>query len=56
MFETEVKRRIKKEPAIAIESTQKSWFPSPDHGNVDEDELEVGVIQRDLVDNIWTFS
>ena len=28
MFETESKRRIKSEPAIAYDLPQRSWFPS----------------------------
>lgn len=53
MFETEVKRKIKKEPAIAMEPTQKSWFLRSE--GVGEDGEEEGLVQRDLVDTLWTF-
>ena len=54
MFETEVKRKIKKEPAVAMEPTQKSWFLRS-KGVGEDGEEEEGLGQRDLVDTLWTF-
>ncbi len=57
MFETEVKRKIKREPAVALEPAQKIWFPSrPQESDDDEEEAEGKETQRDLVDSLWTFS
>ena len=48
LYETEAKRRIKKEPALAMEPTQKKWF-------IDEEgEEESALVDR--IDSLWSFS
>ncbi|KAI0073253.1 CBF-domain-containing protein [Panus rudis PR-1116 ss-1] len=48
LFETEAKRRIKKEPAIAMEPVHKKWFVN---GSNDEEDISL-----DRVDQLWSFS
>ncbi|KAK7686417.1 hypothetical protein QCA50_010641 [Cerrena zonata] len=48
LYETEAKRRIKKEPALAMEPTQKRWFITA------ETEEETTLVDR--VDTLWSFS
>ncbi|KAH8093777.1 CBF-domain-containing protein [Cristinia sonorae] len=42
LFDTEVKRRIKKEPALAMETTHQSWFRDSEQG--------------DRVEDLWSFA
>ncbi|KAF7790030.1 hypothetical protein EIP86_000979 [Pleurotus ostreatoroseus] len=47
LYDTEVKRRIKKEPAMAMDVSSKTWFPTP----ASEEELD-----GDKITSLWTFS
>ncbi|CAL1714795.1 unnamed protein product [Somion occarium] len=49
LYETEAKRKIKKEPALALEPTQRAWFVTP------SPETESTVV-LDRVDSVWSFS
>lgn len=48
MYETEAKRRIKNEPAVAFDLPQRGWFPS---SALAEEE----VVESDRVAGLWTF-
>ncbi|KAG1754382.1 CBF/Mak21 family-domain-containing protein [Suillus lakei] len=49
LIETEIKRKIKKEPALAME-LRKDLFPTADAANTDD-----GVVGRDVVSELWVF-
>ncbi|KAG0705095.1 CBF/Mak21 family-domain-containing protein [Suillus ampliporus] len=49
LIETEVKRKIKKEPALAM-GLRKDLFPTTDAANTDD-----GVAGRDVVSELWVF-
>ena len=50
MFETEINRKIKREPALAVESNIKV-FPGP----ADQKELMEERNEVDVVGELWTF-
>ena len=54
LYETESKRRIKKEPAVAFELQQYQWFPSS--GTEASGEEEVLEPRTDKLSELWTFS
>ncbi|THH30727.1 hypothetical protein EUX98_g3468 [Antrodiella citrinella] len=45
LFDTEVKRRVKKEPALATEPSHHTWFQKPNSDTP----------QVDLVEDLWSF-
>jgi U3 small nucleolar RNA-associated protein 19 len=49
MYETESKRRIKKEPAFVFDLPQRALFPSPAE-NVDDNG------EMDRLATLWTFA
>lgn len=50
LIETEVKRKIKKEPALAM-ALRKDLFPESDAADMD-----AGVSGRDAVSELWVFA
>jgi U3 small nucleolar RNA-associated protein 19 len=50
LIDTEVKRKIKKEPALAME-LRKDLFPESD-----APEMDAGVSGRDAVSELWVFA
>lgn len=50
LIDTEVKRKIKKEPALAVE-LRKDLFPESD-----APEMDAGVSGRDAVSELWVFA
>ncbi|GJE91040.1 CBF/MAK21 family protein [Phanerochaete sordida] len=54
LYETEAKRRIKKEPAIAMDVPQRQWFPAG-HATVDEGG-DAAEAEADRVTALWSFS
>lgn len=53
LFETEINRKVKREPALAVESRTK-MFPDPkDQDELTEEESKIG--STDIVGEFWTF-
>ena len=53
LFETEINRKVKREPALAVESRTK-MFPDPqDQGELMEERSEID--STDVVGELWTF-
>jgi U3 small nucleolar RNA-associated protein 19 len=56
LFETEVIRKIKREPALGMESSLKV-FPEEKAQNTEEDSMAIDTTaQRDVVAELWTFA
>ncbi|KAF8191784.1 CBF/Mak21 family-domain-containing protein, partial [Pholiota molesta] len=56
LFETEVTRKIKREPALGMESSLKV-FPEEKAQNTEEDSMAIDTTaQRDVVAELWTFA
>ncbi|PPQ70930.1 hypothetical protein CVT26_014191 [Gymnopilus dilepis] len=54
LFETEVNRKIKREPPLAMDSNVKAFAPSQDQDGSAEVPLVEGT-QRDFVNELWAF-
>ena len=53
LFETEINRKVKREPALAVESRTK-MFPDPKYQDeLTEEESKIG--STDIVGEFWTF-
>lgn len=56
LFETEITRKIKREPALAVEPNMKVFAAGTD-GNAEEPDGDVvmGSGQRDFINELWVF-
>ena len=52
LFETEISRKVKREPALAVESRTKI-FPDPQDQDLMEKRSEID--STDIVGELWTF-
>ena len=52
LYETEAKRRMKKDPAITFELTAGNWFPAGGEDAKGEEPVAGG----DKISHLWTFS
>jgi len=52
LFDTESKRKIKKEPTVAFE-LKKNLFPAPEEEQGENE--DVAVIPPDVVSELWVF-
>lgn len=53
MFETEINRKVKREPALAVES-RTMMFPDPQDGQEVMDKRSE-IDSNDIVGDLWTF-
>ena len=52
MFESEAKRKIKKDPAVAMELRKYLFLTAEEKGQIPEEAISV---QGDAVTELWTF-
>lgn len=53
LFETEINRKVKREPALAVESRTKMFPDFKDQDELTEEESKIG--STDIVGEFWTF-